>query len=95
MQVNDCFVFFPNLLFTCYKIGTIIYPRNVLCSIKQLFFFLYQTIFFKNDNWRVYGVELLCSLTIVASADIMRLLSREMKIYTLVMVSISKFKILV
>ena len=58
-------------------------------------FFLYQTVFFKNDNWRVYGVALLCSLTIVASADILRFLSREMKIYTLVMVSISQFKILV
>ena len=38
-------------------------------------------------------MDLLCSLTIVASADILRLLSREMKIYTLVMVSISQFKI--
>ena len=63
--------------------------------VNNCFFFLYQTVFFKNDNWRVYGVDLLCSLTIVASADILRLLSREMKIYTLVMVSISQFKILV
>ena len=34
----------------------ITYPRNVACSSKQLFFFSYQTVFFKNDNWRVYGV---------------------------------------
>ena len=54
---NVCFVFFPNLQFRRYKNGKITYPRNVACSSKQLLF-PYQTVFFKSDNWRVYGVRL-------------------------------------
>ena len=56
---NDCIIIFPILLFRHYKNGKITYPRNVACSSKQLFF-PYQTVFFKNDNWRVYGVFSAC-----------------------------------
>ena len=38
------------------KTAKLLNPRNVACSSKQLFF-PYQTVFFKNDNWRVNGVE--------------------------------------
>ena len=52
-----CFAFFLNLQLKCYKNDKITYPRNVTCSSEQLFI-PYQTVFFKNDNWRVYGVIL-------------------------------------
>ena len=54
MYTGKMTVFFPNLLFRRYK-NSKTYLWNVMCSDKQLSF-LYQIVFFKNDNWRVYGV---------------------------------------
>ena len=43
-------------MFRHYKNGKITHPQNVVCLSKQLFY-PYQTVFLKNDNWRVYGVD--------------------------------------
>ena len=54
---NDCFVFFLRIYcLDVIKTANLLNMLNVACSSKQLFFFPYQTVFFKNDNWRVYGV---------------------------------------
>ena len=55
IQANDYIILFLILMFRRFKICKITHPRNVACSSKQLFF-PYQTVFFKNYNWRVYVV---------------------------------------
>ena len=36
------------------------FQRNVTCPYKQLFFFPYPSVFFKNYHCRVYGVSGAC-----------------------------------
>ena len=51
--VNNCFLFVCFLFVCC---CFFLFSFFVFVFVYYYYYFLYQTVFFKNDNWRVYGV---------------------------------------